>query len=43
MYTDIVATYDYIDGEMVHSGYFIYGGGMSLGWISKDNIEGLTL
>lgn len=41
MYDSIIATYSWVDKEMVHDGYFVYGGGLKLGWISKNNIEGV--
>ena len=39
MYTDIIATYDYIDGKMVHDGYFIYGNGVTLKWVSIKDVR----
>lgn len=39
MYDSIIPTYSWVDEKMVHDGYFVYGGDLKLGWISKDKIE----
>lgn len=35
----LTATYKQINGKMVHDGYFIYGNGVTLKWVSIKNVR----
>ena len=35
----ITATYKQVGDKMVHDGYFIYGDGVTLKWVDKNNVK----